>query len=298
MYLVYPILEEGNFMDIRLIKVSVLGAILLACVFAFYEFTPSVMSENNNIIEVSTSCEVKEESRTDGLTEVSQSEISSQQETESYSTSQSSNEYDMPAKYLIQNFEVVLQMPELPTGCEITAMTMVLNYYGYQADKMEMALEYLPTVSADLYYGEDGQLYGPDLNQYFVGDPCTSGGYICGPEAIITAANDYLADEGSSFQAVDLTGTSPTELYQLVREDTPIVVWITISMQPRRTPQGWYTEGNEYVDWSTNDHGAVLIGYSESTVTIADPIAGIVEYNRDAFEKVFASRGYQCVALQ
>ena len=44
---------------------------------------------------------------------------------------------------------------------EITAMTMVLNYYGYPADKVEMATEYLPVVSANLYYGDDGPLYGP-----------------------------------------------------------------------------------------------------------------------------------------
>ena len=51
-------------------------------------------------------------------------------------------------------------------------------------------------------------------------------------------------------------------------------------------------------DWSTNDHGAVLIGYSAGTVTIADPISGICEYFREQFEKVFASRGNQCVILK
>lgn len=46
--------------------------------------------------------------------------------------------------------------------------------------------------------------------------------------------------------------------------------------------------------WSTQDHGAVLIGYSEETVTIADPISGMMEYDREQFE----SRGRQCVILQ
>ena len=62
--------------------------------------------------------------------------------------------------------------------------------------------------------------------------------------------------------------------------------------------RGWYTEDGDYVDWSTNDHGAVLIGYTEETVLIADPLAGIVEYDRQAFEAVFASRGNQCVVIQ
>ena len=203
-----------------------------------------------------------------------------------------------PEEYIIEDFPVILQMPELPTGCEITAMTMALHYYGYDVDKTTMAAEYLPTVSANRYYGEDGRLYGSDLRKYFVGNPFTQAGYICGTEAILTAANTYLQDVGSSMQAVDKSCTSPEELYELVSQDTPVVVWVTIGMADRRTPQGWYTEDRAYVDWSTNDHGAVLIGYSEDTVTIADPISGMVEYSRAQFESVFASRSNQCVVLE
>ena len=47
-----------------------------------------------------------------------------------------------------------------------------------------------------------------------------------------------------------------------------------------------------------NDHGAVLIGYGPDTVTIADPISGLVEYSREQFESVFASRSYKCVIIQ
>ena len=35
----------------------------------------------------------------------------------------------------IKDFPIIYQMPELPTGCEITALTMAVNYYGYPADK-------------------------------------------------------------------------------------------------------------------------------------------------------------------
>lgn len=203
-----------------------------------------------------------------------------------------------PAEYIIEDFPLILQMPELPTGCEITAMTMALHYYGYDVDKTTMAAEYLPTVSANRYYGEDGRLYGSDLRKYFVGNPFTQAGYICGTEAILTAVNSYLQNVSGSMQAVDKSGSSPEELYELVSQDTPVVVWVTIGMANRNTPQGWYTEDGTYVDWSTNDHGAVLIGYSEDTVTIADPISGIVEYSRTQFESVFASRSYQCVVLE
>ena len=206
---------------------------------------------------------------------------------------------EIPESYVIRDFPIIYQMPELPTGCEITAAAMVLNYYGFQADKTVLAGQYLPTLaSAGIYYGQDGRAYGNDMNAYFIGDPRTENGIICGTGAIVTALDSYLIGAGSGMRAVDLTGTSPEELYRLVREDVPIVVWCTIGMTDRGGTQGWYTESGEYADWASNDHGAVLIGYSPDTVTIADPISGQVEYSREQFESVFASRSYQCVILQ
>lgn len=209
-----------------------------------------------------------------------------------------SNSEEVPASYQIEQFDVIFQMPELPTGCEITAMTMALRYYGLDADKVVMATDYLPTVPLSLQYGNDGLLYGPDINQYFVGNPATGEGYICGTTAITTAVNQYLQNAGSFLRAVDKTGSSIEELYHMVSQNTPVVVWITISMTERNINGGWYTQTGEYVDWATNDHGAVLIGYTQDSVTLADPISGIVTYSREAFEHVFESRGNQCVILQ
>ncbi len=204
----------------------------------------------------------------------------------------------MPDTYTIDPFPLINQMPELPTGCEITAMTMVLNYYEFPADKVEMAVQYLPTLySTGIYYGEGGRRYGNDLNQYFIGDPTTEEGIACGTGAIVTAANAFLQDCGSSVRAADLTGAGPDELYRLVSEDIPVVVWCTIEMLDRTVEDGWYTEDGSYVDWGTWDHGAVLIGYSPHTVVIADPITGQTEYSRTQFESVFVSRGNRCVIL-
>lgn len=200
-------------------------------------------------------------------------------------------------EYTIEDFPIVWQMPELPTGCEVTALDMVLEYYGVGVDKVELAVNYLPTASMELYEGGDGLLYGPNLNEAFIGDPTSEWGVICGVSAIVSAADSYLQERGSSLRTLDLTGSSPEELYSLVREGTPVVVWVTINMEDRYDTHGWYTSMGEYVDWSENDHGAVLIGYGDDTVVIADPLAGIVEYRRRQFEYVFDSRGRQCAIL-
>ena len=203
------------------------------------------------------------------------------------------------AKYAkIDDFPIVNQMPELPTGCEITALTMVLQYYGFPAEKTDLAYNYLPIASASFYYDEENRLCGLDLNEYFVGDPGTVGGYICGTEAICKAANDYLKAQGSSLHAIDISGVSFDELYQFIENKTPVVVWVMLEMAIRGETKGWYTQLGEYVEWSTNDHGAVLIGYDEEAVTIADPICGEIQYSRQQFETVFSSRGNKCVILK
>ena len=110
------------------------------------------------------------------------------------------DETPLPESSSISDFEFTGQMPELPTGCEITSLTMVLNYYGYSVDKMTMALEYLPTLGwNDTYYGEDGSLYGNDIYNYFIGNPQSeTDGLSCGAGAIVTAADGYLADNGNA----------------------------------------------------------------------------------------------------
>lgn len=86
-------------------------------------------------------------------------------------------------------------------------------------------------------------------------------------------------------------------LYNRVSRNQPVIVWVTIGMEDRNEVQGWYTENGSYVEWSTNDHGAVLIGYTDTTVMIADPVSGRMTYSRAQFEKVFMERGSKCVVI-
>ena len=138
---------------------------------------------------------------------------------------------------------------------------------------------------------------GPDLENFFVGDPTEETGYICGTGAIVTAANAYLTDVGSDMTAVAMKNAQPEELYDLIDQGTPVVIWCTINMEDRAETDGWYREDGTYMEWSTNDHGAVLIGYDEDTVTVADPIYNRITVSRAQFEKIFAERGGQCVIL-
>lgn len=203
----------------------------------------------------------------------------------------------------VEDFDCILQMPELPTGCEITALTMVLNYYGFHVSKETMAADYLPTILDYEIPGGRGRRsrqvsYGPDLESYFLGDPFTEYGTVCGPTAIVCAANSYLSSVNSSLEAVDLSGITFDKLYERVLNGQPVVVWTTISLEDRTETMGWYTEYGTYVEWSHNDHGTVLIGCSDDKIVLADPLDGIVMHDREQFESVFAQRGFKCVVIE
>lgn len=85
----------------------------------------------------------------------------------------------------------------------------------------------------------------------------------------------------------------------MVAEGTPVEVWVTIDMEARQSSDSWYSEvDGELVQIDNNDHSMVLIGYDKDTVTLADPLEGIVTYPRSTFESVYRARGEMAVAIQ
>lgn len=190
------------------------------------------------------------------------------------------------------------QLPSLPTGCEITSAAILLSHYGYAVTNTALN-EYLVQSGTIDTYTVLGKRYGPDPDECFIGSTESTDGCNCNPGPIIEAINAYLADSGISSTAVDLTGSSPSELYQMVAEGTPVEVWVTIDMEARQSSDSWYSEvDGELVQIDNNDHSMVLIGYDKDTVTLADPLEGIVTYPRSTFESVYRARGEMAVAIQ
>ena len=60
---------------------------------------------------------------------------------------------------IITEIKNICQMPELPTGCEVTALTAALKFYGLDAEKEELAYTYLQKeeleASGGIKYGTD-----------------------------------------------------------------------------------------------------------------------------------------------
>ena len=82
----------------------------------------------------------------------------------------------------------ILQNPELPNGCEITSLCMLLRYRGFDADKCDLADRYLPR--SEFWWGTD-----PDaayMGNPHLDDGSPQCGYYCFAGPIVAAAKAYL----------------------------------------------------------------------------------------------------------
>ncbi|MBP1545647.1 MAG: C39 family peptidase [Oscillospiraceae bacterium] len=211
-------------------------------------------------------------------------------------TSRQRKEYDSNSVYI--DMANILQNPELPVGCEITALTILLNFYGFDAEKTDMARNYLP-VSWGNPQTIDGKFHKDSFYDYFIGDPFSKG-YGCFSPAIEKAANKYIADNGGGYTVKNISGCHPDTLYEYLIAGTPVLCWATDGMIEPEYYETWYDNATgQQLDWYLNEHCFVLAGFNiaNSTVTLNDPMKGIIDYNIDKFEVRFKQMHSQAIVL-
>ena len=202
---------------------------------------------------------------------------------------------DSPTLIDVPNIQ---QYPELPTGCECTALAMLLNYYSYPADKLELARHYLPQTD---FYSENGVLFGADIYYSFAGDPESQYGYGCLAPCIVSAANAYLSDCGSALSAFDISGCDfDSLLCNYTEAGVPILIWITSNglHEPVYTDI-WAAPDGHTVQWIAYEHCVVLTGYDleDDTVYVSDPLAGNVAYDYSLTAERYYEMGMQAVCI-
>ncbi|ALC92645.1 hypothetical protein AM500_03775 [Bacillus sp. FJAT-18017] len=157
------------------------------------------------------------------------------------------------------NVPLVKQLPELPTGCEITAVTMMLLYKGANVNKVSLARE-MPRHSWD-------------PNQGYVGDPFTKGGWTIYPSALMSLVKKYA---GTS---VNLTGTSNATLESYLSKNKPVVVWAS--------PMHGFSV-----------HAITLTGFDGSNYYYNDPWTGEknVKMSKTSFNKIWANQNKRAIS--
>ncbi|GKU77000.1 C39 family peptidase [Paenibacillus sp. L3-i20] len=195
-------------------------------------------------------------------------------------------------KSVYMDVATLMQKPELPNGCEITSLTAVLNYYGYEADKLDMADNYLPK---EAWTRKDGKLFGPDPYKAYAGDPRKQpGGFFSYAPPIVAAADKYLSAFGGVLSTEDISGSSRNDILQKLDKGIPVVTWTTLDMSPPKLNYSWYfNDTGELFTAPTNLHVVVLNGYDaeSNTVHVMNPLKGQVTYNSDIFFNSYTEMG-------
>ena len=185
--------------------------------------------------------------------------------------------------YKMEDFEWLSQNPELPTGCEITSLTSVLNYYGINVKKETMADDYLKK--------GDGSYY-----KMFLGNPRDAGSFGCMAQPIVDAANLYFKKNNVSMKASNVSGVTFDKILEYVSQGVPMIVWNTMGMAPAYESQTLTLDGREYT-WIAPEHCVAVVGYDldNNEVYVADPMAGMVTRNLKTFEERYDSLKRQAV---
>lgn len=189
------------------------------------------------------------------------------------------------AKKKVISMQNIRQNPELPTGCESVALTMVLKYYHYPVSKTTIASSYMPRSSSNFVTA-------------FMGNPFSYAGCGIYAPGLTLTANKYLTARKSSRKAHDITGAPLSNLYPYIDADTPVIVWNSMYM---RTPHAIYSYYYDHKTWYfySGEHCVVLCGYDKkkNKVLINDPLSGLVWRDADAFERIYNKLGKMAVVL-
>jgi uncharacterized protein YvpB len=189
----------------------------------------------------------------------------------------------------VNYFAPVLQNPELPTGCEITSLTSVLNFHGFDVSKTTMADVYL----------EKGAVGVTDPWISFVGSPYTSSSYGCFSPVIEKCADKFLAENQSSLKTYRLSGVTFRNLFTELEQGNPIIIWASMYLSKTYNSSVWNFEDYS-VAWIANEHCLVIYGYDldRNVVLAADPLVGNTEYDIDAFEERYNELLRQAVVIK
>ena len=206
-------------------------------------------------------------------------------------TTRAAENYEYPNSFSL-DIPFVSQYPELPTGCEITSLTEVLNYLGYGIDKETLARNYLDmrdTVTQGCFV------------EYFWGSPWKTTGSGCFAPAIANAANSFLKSQNSSYSAYIMSYSPVEDLFTELSLGHPVIVWTSYNYNDPDVKYNDVTlDDGTVFTWPRNEHCAALSGYDidRGVVTLADPTYGIVERSMEEFVTYYQKYYYQAVVVR
>lgn len=200
--------------------------------------------------------------------------------------------FNIEKKEILKGVPHISQLPELQRGCEVTSLTMLLQYEGIEADKMTLAEQIHKIPFRDANYVRSNPYDG------FVGDIYTfsKSGYGVYHGPVAKLAENYMPGK-----IKDITGQSIDSVFELI--DTGSPVWVIINSTFAPLPE------SEFTVWETNtgnvkitykEHSVLIVGYDEESIYINDPLAsdGYKAVPRTPFENAWIQMGSQAIGIE
>lgn len=196
-----------------------------------------------------------------------------------------------PSESILLDVPYVPQYPTLPNGCEVTSLTQVLNYYGFDVKATYVTDNFMPKKpqgKANFYYE-------------YVGSPYDGTGFGIYSQGIVETAEKFLLTNNNTQYAVrDISGSSVSDLLTYVCEGTPVIVWTGyyMAVEPTLTV-GWIVDG-EFLRWKGNLHCIVLTGYDslKDVLCFTDPARGKTTIPTAQFVKRYKQFYSQAVLIE
>lgn len=205
------------------------------------------------------------------------------------------NKVETSKKHLIE-VPFVSQLPELPRGCEVTALTMLFNYYGNDMTKMELAKQ-VKKDPTPYNKDEKGRIYYGNPYEGFVGDmyDLRKNGY-----GVYHTPIALLAEAHFPTRVIDATSVEFEDLLEFIERDIPVWIITNATYKPLEDSEFelWHTP-TDIVKVTKRMHSVVITGYDKSNIYINDPLYHgsnrKIEYI--AFKAAWEQMGKQAVVI-
>ncbi|MCY0874920.1 MAG: C39 family peptidase [Firmicutes bacterium] len=164
------------------------------------------------------------------------------------------------------------QFPQYHNGCEVTSLSMLLNYEQVHVDKLTLGAQVKRT-TAPLVTNASGTIVSwGNPNVGFVGN--MSGmkpGYGVYHAPIAALMRKYLPHD-----TLDLTGAPFASVLAVLRTGRPVIVWTTVTFSPDVPWVVWQSPQGP-VRATMYEHAVLLVGYDATDVYVNNPLGGIAQ---------------------
>jgi uncharacterized protein YvpB len=177
------------------------------------------------------------------------------------------------SRAVLVTIPVLSQLPELPNGCEVTSLAMLLAGAGLPTDKLVLAREQKTNPTQPVFQpGARGDVtrirsWG-DPNQGFVGNVYGKYGY-----GIYHGPLFQLLATRTGARARDLTGQDFDSLIDRVDNGQAVLIWATTTLRPTTSWVTWQGPAGPFRG-TFNEHAIVLVGHVGGELIINNPLTG------------------------